>query len=46
MPNASMFNGPVVDVIPAIEEALIRAPQTSVAAPSTAPGSLVLVSVR
>jgi hypothetical protein len=46
MPNASMFNGPVVDVIPAIEEALIRAPQRSFAAPSTAPGSLVLVPLR
>jgi hypothetical protein len=46
MPNASMFNGPVVDVIPAIEEALIRVTQTSFAAPSTAPGSLVLVPQR
>ena len=46
MPTASMFNGPVVDVIPGIEEALPGAPQTSFAAPSTAPGSLVLVVQR
>jgi hypothetical protein len=46
MPTASMFSGPVVDVIPAVEEALIRAPQTSFAAPSTAPGSPALVPLR
>ena len=46
MPTASMFNGPVVDVIPAIEEALVRAPQTSFEAPSAAPGSLVQVPQR
>ena len=46
MPNASMFNGPVVDVTPGIEEALIRVPQTSFAAPSSSPGSLVLVPQR
>ena len=46
MPTALMFNGPVVDVIPAIEEALLRAPQTSLAAPSTASGSLALVPQR
>jgi hypothetical protein len=35
MPTATMFNGPVVDGIAAIEEALGRAPQTAVAVPAT-----------
>jgi hypothetical protein len=46
MPAASVFNGPVLDMIPAIEEALIRAPQRSFSAPSMAPGSMVLVPMR
>ena len=46
MPTASMFNGPVVDAIPAIEEGFVRARQTSFAAPSTRPDRWVLVPQR
>lgn len=35
MPTATVFNGPVVDVIPAIENALLLARQTTSAAPAT-----------
>jgi hypothetical protein len=46
MPPATLFNGPVVDVIPAIEETLARASSTAFASPATQSGSLMPVRKR